>query len=64
MKTKIIKNLKLFESNKIKDIGYRVKINGINVYLRRLVDKGILKTFKRGEYIIYDKMLGEYLGRK
>jgi len=27
----------------------------------RLVDKGILKTHKRGEYIIPDKMLGEYL---
>lgn len=36
----------------------------INVYLRRLTDKGILKAFNRGEYVIHDKMLGEYLQRK
>ncbi len=45
---KIIKRLKLFESNKIRDITRRVKINGINEYLRRLVNKGICKVFKRG----------------
>ena len=28
------------------------------------MDKGILKVFRRGEYIVYDKMLGEYLQRK
>lgn len=61
---KIIKGLKLFESNKIKDITHRVKIKSINEYLRRLVDKGVLKAFRRGEYIIHDKMLGEYLQRK
>lgn len=61
---KIIKGLKLFESNKIKDITHRVKIKSINEYLRRLVDKGVLKAFRRGEYVIHDKMLGEYLQRK
>ena len=60
----IIKNLKIFESNKIKDINRKIKVKSINEYLRRLVDKGILKTIKRGEYIISDKMLGEYLQRK
>jgi len=34
--------------------------NFINEYLSRLVDKGILNTLKRGEYIISDKMLGAY----
>ena len=61
---KIVKGIKLFESNKIGDINRRVRIKGINVYLRRLTDKGILKTFSRGEYVIHDKMLGEYLQRK
>ncbi len=60
----IIKCLNLFESNKIRDIRCRVKIKSINEYLRRLVDKGILKVFRRGEYIVCDKMLGEYLQRK
>jgi len=35
-----------------------------NEYLRILVDKNILKTPGRGEYIICDKMLWEYLHRK
>lgn len=61
---KIIKNLKLFESNKIKDINRKSKVKSINEYLRRLVDKGILKTLNRGDYIIIDKIFGEYLQRK
>ena len=61
---KIVKGIKLFESNKIGDIDSRVNIKSINKYLRRLVDKGILKAFNRGEYIIHDKLLGEYLQRK
>lgn len=58
---KIINQLKLFEVNKIIDIKNSVNINSINEYLRRLVDKGILKALRRGEYIINDKMLWEYL---
>ena len=61
---KVIKGLKLFETNKIRDINHRVKIKSINEYLHRLVDKGILKVPRRGEYIIHDKMLWEYLQRK
>ncbi|PIP54074.1 MAG: hypothetical protein COX07_07315 [Bacteroidetes bacterium CG23_combo_of_CG06-09_8_20_14_all_32_9] len=61
---KIINGLKLFENNKIRDINRRVNIKSINKYLRRLVDKGILKAISRGEYIIPDKLLGEYLHRK
>lgn len=61
---KIIKSLKLFESNTIRDISRRVNIKSINEYLRRLVDKGILKTVRRGEYVIPDKMLWEYLRRR
>lgn len=61
---KIVKGIKLFESNKIGDIDSRVNIKSINKYLRRLVDKGILKAFSRGEYVIHDKLLGEYLQRK
>ena len=61
---KIIKKLNLFETNKIRDINLKVKNKGINVYLCRLVEKGILKTLNRGEYAIDDKMLGEYLQRK
>jgi len=61
---KVIKGLKLFETNKIRDINHRVRIKSINEYLHRLVDKGILKVPRRGEYIIHDKMLWEYLQRK
>ncbi|MFH1958613.1 MAG: hypothetical protein ABIJ15_09095 [bacterium] len=58
---KIIRALNLFGDNKMSDISRKVKISGINVYLRRLVDKGILMAFKRGEYVFNDKMLGVYL---
>jgi len=61
---KIIKKLKLFKSNKISDIKHKINIKSINEYFRRLVDKGILKAEKRGEYIVSDKMLWEYLRRK
>ncbi|MBI4646240.1 MAG: ATP-binding protein [Bacteroidia bacterium] len=60
---KIINGLKLFEINKISDINRKIPIKGINVYLRRLIEKGILKSFNRGEYVIQDKMLSEYLQR-
>jgi len=61
---KVIKSLELFESNTIRDISHKVNIKSINEYLRRLVDKGILKAVGRGEYIIPDKMLWEYLQRR
>ncbi len=61
---KIIKGINLFESNKIRDISRNVRIKSINEYFRRLIDKGILKTQGRGEYVICDKMFGEYLQRK
>jgi len=61
---KVIKRLKLFKSNRISDISRRANIRSINEYLRRLVDKGILRAPRRGEYIIRDKMLWEYLQRK
>ena len=50
--------------NKIDDIKCKVNITGINVYLRRLVDKGILKVQRRGEYVVCDKVLWEYMQRK
>jgi predicted transcriptional regulator len=61
---KIIKNLKSSKSNKISDINCKVKIKSINEYLRRLVEKGTLKVQKRGEYIICDRILWEYIQRK
>ncbi|MEA3500452.1 MAG: ATP-binding protein [Candidatus Marinimicrobia bacterium] len=61
---KIIKNINPTEGNKINDIKSKVDIDGLNVYLRRLVDKGILNAQKRGEYIISDKMLWEYIQAK
>ncbi len=61
---KIIKNLKFSKSNKISDINSKVDIKSINEYFRRLVDKGILKVQKRGEYFIPDRILWEYIQRK
>jgi len=61
---KIVKRLKLFGNNKINEINRRVNIKSINEYLRRLVDKGILEVQRRGEYIIPDRLLWEYLQRK
>ena len=61
---KIIKNLKVNEGNRLSDIVSRVGIQGVNVYLRRLVDKGILKAQSRGEYYIEDRILWEYVHRK
>ncbi|MDO9513485.1 MAG: ATP-binding protein [Elusimicrobiota bacterium] len=58
---KIIRALNLFGNNKLNGISRKVKISGINVYLRRLVDKGILRSLRRGEYEFNDKMLGLYL---
>lgn len=60
----IIKILNPIHSNKIADINRKLKIKGINVYLRRLVDKGILKVQNRGEYFICDRILLEYIQRK
>ncbi|MFW6273188.1 MAG: BREX system ATP-binding domain-containing protein [bacterium] len=61
---KIIKSLKVDYSNKISDIKEQVKIKSINEYLRRLVDKGVLVSPKRGEYVICNRMLWEYIQRK
>ena len=61
---KIIKNLKFSKSNKISDINRKVDIKSINEYFRRLVNKGILKVQKRGEYFIPDRILWEYIQRK
>lgn len=61
---KIIKNLRPDKSNKIVDISRKISVKGLNVYLRRLLDKGILKIQKRGEYVIYDRILWEYIQRK
>ena len=60
----IIKILNPIHSSKIADINRKLKIKGINVYLRRLVDKGILKVQNRGEYFICDRILLEYIQRK
>lgn len=61
---KIIKNLKVNEGNRLGDLDSRIDIPGVNVYLRRLVDKGILKAQSRGEYYIEDRILWEYIQRK
>lgn len=61
---KIIRNFKPYHVNRIKDIYSKINVKGINEYLRRLVDKGILKIKKRGEYVICDRILWEYIKRK
>lgn len=61
---KIVKNLNPFKNNKTSEIERKVNIKSMRVYLRRLVDKGILKVQRRGEYIICDKLLCEYIRRK
>ncbi|MBU0763688.1 MAG: hypothetical protein KJ607_02510 [Bacteroidetes bacterium] len=61
---RIIKVLNAFETNKINEINSRIRIKGINVYLRRLTEKGILRSVNRGEYAIQDKMFVEFLQQK
>lgn len=64
MKSKLLKNLKFQKGNRIGDISRKINITGINVYLRRLFDKGILKVQNKGEYYIVDRILWEYIQRK
>ena len=56
------KDLEKNRFNSLQDIV--ADIPGVNVYLRRLVDKGILKAHSRGEYCIEDGILWEYIQRK
>ena len=61
---KVYRSMNAFRRNNIGSIRKKIRIKGLNEYLRRLVEKRFLTVPKRGEYVILDKMLWEYLQRK